>query len=51
VDWPRFVSALYRNGYDYVLCIEHEDRNFEGTDEKLKAGFILARNTVSPLIV
>lgn len=51
VNWPRFVSALYRNGYDYVLCIEHEDRNFEGTDAKLKAGFLLARNTIAPLIV
>ena len=51
VDWPRFVSALYRNGYDYVLTVEHEDRQFEGTDELVKRGFLLARNTLVPLIV
>ena len=50
VNWPRFVSALYRNGYDYVLCVEHEDRQFEGTDELVKRGFNIARNTLAPLI-
>lgn len=50
VNWPRFVSALYRNGYDYVLCVEHEDRRFEGSDTKLKDGFLIARNTIAPLI-
>jgi sugar phosphate isomerase/epimerase len=51
VRWDRFIAALYRAGYDYVVCVEHEDRQFEGSDEKVKAGFVLARNAVSPYIV
>jgi len=50
VNWPRFISALYRNNYDYVLCVEHEDRNFEGTDELVKKGFEMARNVIAPLV-
>lgn len=50
VDWPRFISALYRCGYDGVLCVEHEDRDFEGTDELVKKGFLLARSTIAPLV-
>ncbi len=51
VDWKVFMSALYRSGYQGVICVEHEDRQFEGTDELIKAGFLLARNVLSPLIV
>ena len=51
VDWPRFVAALYAVGYDHVLSVEHEDRRFEGTPELVERGFLLARNTLSPLIV
>ena len=51
VPWERFVSALYKAGYDYVLCVEHEDRQFEGSDELVKRGFLLARNTLAPLLV
>lgn len=51
VDWRRFIADLYRNGYDGVLCVEHEDRDFEGSDELLCRGFILARNHIQPYIV
>ncbi len=51
VPWNRFVAALYRAGYDHVLCIEHEDRTFEGSDELVKRGFLLARDVLRPLIV
>jgi sugar phosphate isomerase/epimerase len=51
VDWPGFMSALYRNGYDYVICVEHEDRRFEATDDLIKDGFLLARNVLAPYIV
>jgi sugar phosphate isomerase/epimerase len=51
VDWRRFFSALYRVGYDHVICVEHEDRKFEGTDELVKRGFLLARDHLSPWIV
>jgi sugar phosphate isomerase/epimerase len=51
VPWNRFISALYKVGYDYVVCVEHEDRQFEGSDERIKAGFVLAKNTLQPLLV
>lgn len=51
VPWPRFIGALYRAGYDGVVCVEHEDRDFEGTDELVKRGFVLAQRALAPLIV
>ncbi|CAN5719775.1 sugar phosphate isomerase/epimerase [soil metagenome] len=51
IRWDRFVSALYRAGYDGPVIVEHEDRDFEGSDAKVKAGFLLARNAVAPSIV
>ncbi|MEA5117384.1 MAG: sugar phosphate isomerase/epimerase, partial [Propionicimonas sp.] len=50
VNWRTFISALYRTGYDSVVCVEHEDRDFEGTEELVKRGLVLARNTLRPLI-
>ena len=50
VRWDRFVAALYREGYDYVVSIEHEDRTFEGTEELVKRGFLIARDTLRPLL-
>jgi sugar phosphate isomerase/epimerase len=51
VDWGRFTAALYAVGYDHVVSIEHEDRRFEGTEELVKRGFLLARDAVRPYIV
>jgi hypothetical protein len=42
---------LYSVGYDYVLSVEHEDRNFEQTPELIERGFVLAHNTLKPLLV
>ena len=50
VDWPEIFSGLYRTGYDGPVIIEHEDRNFEGTDEKVKRGFLLARDVLTPFV-
>jgi sugar phosphate isomerase/epimerase len=50
MDWKRFIAALYRAGYDYVISVEHEDRNFEGSDEKVERGFLIARDAIRPLI-
>ncbi len=50
VDWPAFFAGLYRAGYDGPIIIEHEDRVFEGTNEKVKRGFLLARNVLQPFI-
>lgn len=50
VDWSGFFSGLYRAGYDGPVIIEHEDRNFEGSDEKVKRGFLLARDVLRPFV-
>lgn len=50
VDWPAFFSELYRAGYDGPIIIEHEDRVFEGEDELVKRGFLLARDVLRPFV-
>jgi sugar phosphate isomerase/epimerase len=50
VRWSEVIAALYRNGYDYVISIEHEDRAFEATEELVKRGFYLSRDVLAPLI-
>jgi sugar phosphate isomerase/epimerase len=50
VNWARFVAALYAVGYDHVLSVEHEDRRFEGDLELVQRGFLIARETLRPLI-
>ena len=50
VRWDRFVAALYREGYDFVVSIEHEDRAFEGTEELVKRGFLIARDALKSLL-
>jgi sugar phosphate isomerase/epimerase len=48
VDWTVVFSELYRAGYEGDCIIEHEDRRFEGTDEKVKQGFLIARDILRP---
>lgn len=50
VDWALFFSALYQVGYDGPVIIEHEDKVFEGTDDKVKRGFALARDILRPFV-
>lgn len=50
VDWNVIFSGLYRAGYDGPIIIEHEDRRFEGSDENVKRGFLLARDVLRPFV-
>ncbi|MBC7478253.1 MAG: sugar phosphate isomerase/epimerase [Pseudorhodobacter sp.] len=50
VNWAETFAGLYRAGYDGPVVIEHEDRDFEGSDEKVKRGFLLARDMLRPFI-
>lgn len=50
VEWNVIFSGLYRAGYDGAVIIEHEDRRFEGTDELVKRGFLLARDVLRPFV-
>jgi sugar phosphate isomerase/epimerase len=51
VPWNRFIAALIAARYDGVVSVEHEDRAFEGDLDKVKRGFLLACNTLRPLLV
>ena len=50
IDWAGVFSGLYRAGYDGPVIIEHEDRTFEGSDDKIKRGFLLARDVLRPFV-
>ena len=50
VRWDRFCSALYAVGYDRWISIEHEDRAFEGDEELVKRGFLIARDALRPYV-
>jgi sugar phosphate isomerase/epimerase len=50
VDWGDLFGALWRTGYDGDVIIEHEDRDFEKTDDLVKRGFLLARDVLRPYI-
>lgn len=50
VDWSIIFAGLYRAEYDGPIIIEHEDKNFEGTDELVKRGFLLARDVLRPYV-
>ena len=50
VNWTRFHADLYRAGYDGDIIIEHEDRRFEEDDDRIKRGFLLARDVLRPYI-
>ena len=50
VDWPGFFAGLYRAGYDGPVIIEHEDRSFEGDNDSVKRGFLLARDVLAPFV-
>jgi sugar phosphate isomerase/epimerase len=51
IRWDRFIAALYAIGYQGAISIEHEDRSFEGTEDLVKRGFLLARDVLRPLVV
>jgi sugar phosphate isomerase/epimerase len=50
INWAEIFAGLYRVGYDGPVIIEHEDRTFEGTDEHVKRGFLLARDILRPFV-
>lgn len=41
IDWKAFLKELKQNGYNFVVSIEHEDPEYEGTEEKVKEGLKL----------
>ena len=51
VDWGRYVSALTDIGYDGHVCIEVEDRAFEGTREKVLDSLRLSKRYMEQFVV
>jgi sugar phosphate isomerase/epimerase len=43
IDWAEFIQALREVGYDDVLSIEHEDPEYEGSEDRVKEGLRLGR--------
>jgi sugar phosphate isomerase/epimerase len=51
VDWQGVIRALYNIGYDWVMNIEHEDSNWEGSIEKVQQGFLIAKKHLETFTV
>jgi sugar phosphate isomerase/epimerase len=50
VDWGQWISALTDIEYDGPVCVEMEDRAFEGDLEKRKQALRISRNVLRPLM-
>lgn len=50
VPWADFFTALKENGYDGAVCIELEDREFEGPLESRKRGLVKAKEFLEKFI-
>ena len=50
IDWAKFFAALTAARYDYVVSIEHEDRDYEGDEDLVKKGFYLSRDVLKTYI-
>ena len=51
VDWSRYLSALYDVGYDGDVCIEGEDRAFEGSRESILDSIRLSKRYLDQFIL
>lgn len=50
IDWKQFIHTLQESGYDDVISIEHEDPEWEGSEEKVKEGLLIGRKHLSQCI-
>ncbi len=50
VDWSRCSPRCGAPATTATCIIEHEDRDFEKTDDLVKRGFLLARDVLRPYI-
>jgi len=51
VDWGAFLSLLTDSGYDGPVCVEVEDRAFEGTPERRKAALVQAERYLRQFVI
>jgi sugar phosphate isomerase/epimerase len=50
IDWTRWAKVLKESGYDGVLSIEHEDPDYEHTEELVKEGLLLGKKNLTEAI-
>jgi sugar phosphate isomerase/epimerase len=50
VDWGRFFSVLADSGYDGPVCVEVEDRAYEGSLERRKASLVQSYRYLSQFV-
>jgi sugar phosphate isomerase/epimerase len=50
IDFAGMIDELKKIGYDGVLSIEHEDRQYLGSDEKIAEGLELGRSFLAGLV-
>ena len=50
IDWKGFIETLREVGYEGVLSIEHEDPEYEGSEEKVKQGLRLGRQHLTSVL-
>jgi sugar phosphate isomerase/epimerase len=50
IDWGRFFSTLSDSGYDGPVCVEVEDRAYEGSIERRKASLIQSQRYLSQFV-
>ncbi|MFP4499275.1 MAG: sugar phosphate isomerase/epimerase family protein [Vulcanimicrobiota bacterium] len=51
IEWRKFASALYENGYDGVISIEHEDPVWLGNTNKKKKGLQLSKKYLDNFVI
>lgn len=51
INWSRFISALYDIRYQGAVCVEVEDKAFEGTIEDRKKSLALAKKYLDQFII
>ena len=51
VDWGEYVSGLTDIGYDGYICIEVEDRAFEGSREKVLDSLRLSKRYMEQFVI
>jgi sugar phosphate isomerase/epimerase len=49
IDWARFLRALAEAGYDGPVCVEVEDREFEGDLAQRKGALAISSRYLRPL--
>ena len=51
VNWRRFFAALTYSGYRGPVCIEVEDKAFEGSPADVEAALLISRNFIRQFLV